>query len=119
MGGTYEGLFEKPVEVALKHELNVAFSALIDFDFSCVAVSPDCFLADIKPGYNVFKKDYRFSAKGKSWAVSLSVIAGTSCPFLNQREMREDCCLEVRLVGCYLFHRLIRLAGILQSRSCR
>lgn len=112
MGGTYEGLFEKPVEVALKHKLYVAFSALIDFDFSCIAVSPYCFLADIKPGYNVFKKDYRFSAKGKSWAVSPFGIAGTSCPFLNQCEMREDCCLEVRLVVYSLFHRLIRQAVI-------
>ena len=84
MGRTYEGLFEKPVEVALKHKLDIALSALIYFDFSCVAVSFDCFLADIKPGYNVFKKYYRFSAKEKSRSVSRGIKAGTSDTLLDK-----------------------------------
>lgn len=49
MGRTYEGLFEKPVEVALKHKLYVAFYALIYLQLSCVAVSLNCPLADIQP----------------------------------------------------------------------
>ena len=50
MGRTDEALFEKLVEVALKDELYVSLYALIDLDFSCVAVSPYCLLADVKPG---------------------------------------------------------------------
>ena len=49
MGRTYEGLFEKPVEVALKDKLDVALYALIYFELSCVAVSLYCLLADIQP----------------------------------------------------------------------
>ena len=63
MGRTDEGVFEKPVEVALKHKLDIALYTLIDFDFTGIAVASYCFLADIKPGNDVFKKDNRLSAK--------------------------------------------------------
>ena len=49
-------VFEKPVEVALKYKLDIALYALVNLDFSCVAVASYCFLADIKPGYDVFEK---------------------------------------------------------------
>ncbi len=73
MGRTDEALFEKLVEVALKDELDVSLYALIDLDFSCVAVSPYCLLADVKPGYDVVEKDYRLSVEGQSRSV-VSVV---------------------------------------------
>ena len=78
MGRTDEALFEKLVEVALKDELDVSIYALIDLDFSCVAVSPDCLLADVKPGYDVVEKDYRLSVEGQSRSVSRGIKAGAS-----------------------------------------
>ena len=63
MGRTDEGVFEKTVEVALKHKLDIALYALVNLDFSCVAVASYCFLADIKPGNDVFEKDNRLSVK--------------------------------------------------------
>ncbi len=47
MGRTYEGLFKETVEVALKNKLDVAFDALVNLNFPCVAVSADCPFADI------------------------------------------------------------------------
>lgn len=63
MGRTDEGVFEKSVEVALKYKLDIALYALVNLDFSCVAVASYCFLTDIKPGYDVFEKNNRFAVK--------------------------------------------------------
>lgn len=65
MGRTYEGLFKETVKVALKDKLDVAFNALVNLNLSCVAVSADCSFADIEPGDDVVKKDYRLAVKEK------------------------------------------------------
>lgn len=96
MGRTDEGVFEKPVEVALKHKLDIALYALVNLDFSCVAVSSDCPLADTKPGYDVFYEDYRLSAIEKSRFVSGGVIAGAAGAFLDERNVSLRCGLEIR-----------------------
>lgn len=97
MGGTYEGIVEEPVEVTLEYEFRISVNALEYLQLSCVAVSPDCFLAYIKPGNDVGEKYYRFSTIVKLRTVSRLKFAGASCPFLYQRELREDCRLKVSL----------------------
>ena len=47
----------------MKHKLDIALYTLVNLDFSCVAVASNCFLADIKPGYDVFEKNNRLSVK--------------------------------------------------------
>lgn len=96
MGRTYEGVFKETVEVALENEFDVAFQALVNLDFSCVAVSSDCPLADIKPGYYVLQEDYRLAVIEKSRFVSGRVISGTAGTFLDERNVSLRCGLEIR-----------------------
>lgn len=84
MGRTDEVGFEKLVEVALKHELDISLDALIDFDFTCVAVASYCSLADIKPGYEVVEKDNRLTVKVKSRSALVGIIAGASDTLLHE-----------------------------------
>lgn len=108
MGRTYEGLFKETVEVALKNKLDVAFNTLVNLNLSCVAVSADSPLADIKPGDDVFKKDYRFTVKEKSRFVSCGILAGTTGAFFDERNVCLHCGLEIRCFFCGLFHLLTR-----------
>ena len=108
MGRTYEGLFKETVEVALKNKLDVAFDALVNLNFPCVAVSADCPFADIEPGYDVVKKDYRFAVKEKSGFISCRILAGAAGPFFDERNVSLCCGLEVRCLLCGLLHTLIR-----------
>lgn len=109
MGRTYEGLFKETVEVALKDKLYIAFDALVNLNLSCVAVSADCPFADIEPGYDVIKKDYRFAVKEKSGFVSCRILAGTAGTFFDERNVSLCCGLEVRCLFCGRLHALTRL----------
>ena len=117
MGRTYEGLFKKTVEVALKNKLYVAFDALVNLNLSCVAVSADCPFADIKPGYDVVKKDYRLAVKEKSGFVSCRILAGAAGPFFDERNVSLCCGLEVRCLLCGLLHSLTRLMKLRVERG--
>lgn len=117
MGRTYEGLFKETVEVALKNKLYVAFDALVNLNLSCVAVSADCPFADIKPGYDVVKKDYRLAVKEKSGFVSCRILAGAAGPFFDERNVCLCRGLEVRCLLCGLFHALTRLMKLRVERG--
>lgn len=109
MGRTYEGVFKETVEVALKDKLDVALDALVNLNLSCVAVSSDSSLADIKPVDDVFKKDYRLTVKEKSGFISCRILAGTAGPFFDKRNVCLCCGLEVRCFCCGLLHIFTRL----------
>ncbi len=109
MGRTYEGLFKETVEVALKNKLDVAFDALVNLNLSCVAVSADCSFADIEPGYDVVKKDYRFAVKEKSGFISCRILAGAAGTFFDERNVCLCRGLEVRCLLCGMLHALTRL----------
>lgn len=117
MGRTYEGLFKETVEVALKDKLYVAFDALVNLNLSCVAVSADCPFADIKPGYDVVKKDYRLAVKEKSGFVSCRILAGAAGPFFDERNVSLCCGLEVCCLFCGLLHALTRLMKLRVERG--
>lgn len=106
MGRTYEGLFKETIEVALKDKLYIAFDALVNLNLSCVAVSADCPFADIEPGYDVVKKDYRLAVKEKSGFASCRILAGAAGPFFDERSVCLCCGLEVRCLLCGLLHAL-------------
>lgn len=108
MGRTYEGMFKETVEVALKNKLDVAFDAFVNLNLSCVAVSSDCPFADIEPGHDVVKKDYRLAVKEKSGFVSCRILAGAAGPFFDERNVCLCCGLEVRCLLCGLLHTLTR-----------
>lgn len=109
MGRTYEGLFKETVEVALKDKLYIAFDALVNLNLSCVAVSSDCPFADIEPGYDVVKKDYRFAVKEKSGFISCRILAGAAGTFFDERNVCLCRGLEVRCLLCVRLHALTRL----------
>lgn len=110
MGRTYEGVFKETVEVALEYKLDVALDALVNLNLPCVAVSSDCPLADTEPGYDVFKEDYRLSAKEKSRFVPCGILAGATGAFLDERDVCLRCGLEIRLRVSGLRHAVNRLA---------
>ena len=117
MGRTYEGLFKETVEVALKDKLYIAFDALVNLNLSCVAVSSDCPFADIEPGYDVVKQDYRFAVKEKSGFVSSRILAGAADPFFDERNVCLCSGLKVRCLFCGLLHALTRLMKLRVERG--